>query len=433
MNKKPPLLTNTLIILLISMIAANIGGQMYGPLLPLYVQSLGANISQIGIFFTLAMIAPLLFQILGGWISDAIGRVQAMAIGSIAGVVGYVTFTISPSWGWLLLGMTGLAMASSFVGPSFQAFVAEQSTEETRGRVFGITQTAFLLVGVIGAPLGGFIADKYGFRPMFLIATSLYVVATIIRLVMARKIHKEEKAEEKEKRAAPSFSGLKKSLVTLVGLMVGGGIVTWIFLSDGVNDISFSMVGNLFPLYLNNISHISMTQLGILQSISSLVTMAFMVLGGMLSDKVGERVGIVLGNFFVAGALFTMVNFNTFAMVVVAFVLLGIGQALAGPAYNALISKVVPSNLRGTAFGFFSTSLGVLSLPAPYIGTALWEKFNPKVPFYVPMVAMLLTLPVIWFKFKLPKAKDSGEQVSGPEGAAGGIVQPIPVVESPDK
>jgi MFS family permease len=433
MNKKPPLLTNTLIVLLVSMIAANIGGQMYGPLLPLYVQSLGANISQIGIFFTLSMIAPLLFQILGGWISDAIGRVQAMAIGSIAGVVGYVTFTISPSWGWLLLGMTGLAMASSFVGPSFQAFVAEQSTEETRGRVFGITQTAFLLVGVIGAPLGGFIADKYGFRPMFIIATSLYVVATIIRLFMARKIHKEEKAEEKEKRAAPSFSGLKKSLVTLVGLMVGGGIVTWIFLSDGVNDISFSMVGNLFPLYLNNISHISMTQLGILQSISSLVTMAFMVLGGMLSDKVGERVGIVLGNFFVAGALFTMVNFNTFAMVVVAFVLLGIGQALAGPAYNALISKVVPSNLRGTAFGFFSTSLGILSLPAPYIGTALWEKFNPKVPFYVPMVAVLLTLPVIWFKFKLPKAKDSGEQVSGPEGAAGGIVQPIPAVESPDK
>lgn len=434
MGKKPPLLTRTLGILLVSMIAANIGGNMYGPLLPLYVQKLGANISQIGIFFTLSMIAPLLFQILGGWLSDSIGRVQAMAIGSIAGVIGYVTFTVSPSWGWLILGMAGLAMASSFVGPSFQALVAEQSTEETRGRVFGITQTAFLLVGVIGGPLGGFIADKYGFRPMFTIATSLYVIATIIRLFMARKIRKEEKGEEAEvkiKRAAPSFSGLKKSLVTLVGLMVGGGIVTWIFLSDGVNDISFSMVGNLFPVYLNNISHISMTQLGILQSIASLVTMAFMMLGGMLSDKVGERVGIVLGNLFVAGALFTMVSFSTFAMVVVAFVLLGIGQALAGPAYNALISKVVPDNLRGTAFGFFSTSLGILSLPAPYIGTFLWEKFNPRVPFYVPMVAVLLTLPVIWFKFKLPKTKNAAQGPSSESVVAG--AQPVPAGESPDK
>jgi MFS family permease len=424
MKNTVPLLSRTLVILLISMIAANIGGSMYGPLLPLYVQSLGANISQIGIFFTLSMIAPLLFQIVGGWLSDALGRVQAMAIGSVAGVIGYVTFTVSPSWGWLLLGMTGLAMASSFVGPSFQAFVAEQSTEETRGRVFGITQTAFLLVGVIGGPLGGYIADKYGFRPMFFIATSLYVIATIIRLYMARKVRREEKVEEKEKRAAPSFSGLKKSLVTLAGLIVGGGIVTWIFLSDGVNDVSFSMVGNLFPLYLNNIGGITMTQLGILQSISSLVTMAFMMLGGMLSDKVGERVGIVFGNLFVAGALFTIVNVNTYAMFILAFVLLGIGQALAGPAYNSLISKVVPDNLRGTAFGFFSTSLGIVSLPAPYIGTALWERYNPKVPFYVPMAAVLLTLPVIWFKFKLPKTTANSQQTPGPDGGVDAVIQP---------
>lgn len=433
MNKKPPLLTNTLIVLLISMIAANIGGQMYGPLLPLYVQSLGADISQIGLFFTLSMIAPLFFQILGGWLSDAIGRVQAMAIGSVAGVIGYVTFTVSPSWGWLLLGMTGLAMASSFVGPSFQAFVAEQSTEETRGRVFGITQAVFLVVGVIGGPLGGFIADKYGFRWMFLVATSLYAIATVIRLFMARKIRREEKPEEKAKRTAPSFSGLKTSLVTLLGMMFGGGIVTWIFLSDGVGDVSFSMVGNLFPLYLNNIAGISMTKLGFLQSVASLVTMAFMVLGGMLSDKVGERVGIVFGNLFVAGAIIAMISGSGFGIFVLAFVLLGIGQALAGPAYNSLISKVVPNHLRGTAFGFFSTSLGIISLPAPYIGTALWEKFNPKVPFYVPIVATLLLLPVVWFKFKLPKVNGNGEQVPSPEGKAGGNVQPIPVVESPEK
>jgi MFS family permease len=139
-TKKTPLLTRTLVILLFSMIMANIGGQMYGPLLPLYVQDLGANINQIGIFFTLSMIAPLLFQIMGGWISDAIGRVQANALGRLAGLAGYIVFTIAPSWGWLLLAVTGVSMASSFVGPSFNAFVAEESTENSRGKVFGIVQ-----------------------------------------------------------------------------------------------------------------------------------------------------------------------------------------------------------------------------------------------------------------------------------------------------
>jgi DHA1 family tetracycline resistance protein-like MFS transporter len=418
MKKKTPLLTNTLVVLLISMIAANIGGQMYGPLLPLYVQSLGADIKQIGLFFTLSMIAPLLFQILGGWLSDATGRVRAMAIGSVAGLAGYIVFAIAPSWVWLLLGMIGLSVATSFVGPSFQALVAEESSEENRGRVFGVVQTLFLVVGVIGAPLGGFLADRFNFRVMFAVAASLYGVATVIRLFMARKISRQEKETNTAPKAAPSFSHLKTSLATLVGMMIGGGIVTWIFISDGVGDTSFTLVGNLFPLYLNNIAGLTKTQLGILGAVSAVAMMALTALGGLLSDKAGERVGIVLGNFTVAGAIFMMLNVNSYALFIVAWALLGVGQALAGPAYNSLISKVVPKHLRGTAFGFFSTSLGVVSLPAPYIGTWMWARFGPRVPFYIPLVATALMLPVIWFKFKLPKT-------NGKAGQAEGLVPPV--------
>ena len=36
------------------------------------------------------------------------------------------------------------------------------------------------------------------------------------------------------------------------------------------------------------------------------------------------------------------------------------------PAYNSLISKAVPEKVRGTAFGLFSTSLGLVSLPSPW-------------------------------------------------------------------
>jgi MFS family permease len=405
--KKPPLLSRTVVILLISMIAANIGGWMYMPLLPLYVQELGASIEQIGLFFTLAMIAPLMFQILGGWLSDSIGRVQAMAIGSLAGLAGYIVFAAAPSWGWLLLGMVGMSVATSFVGPSFQALVAEESSEETRGRVFGLVQSSFLIVGVIGAPLGGFLADLAGFRWMFVVAASLYAVATAIRLYMARKLRRLET----EPRPAPSFGGLKKSLGTMAALIAGGGIITWIFLSDGVMDVSFSLVQNLFPLYFNNIVGLSMTQLGFLGAVSSLATMALTAGGGWLSDKAGERVGIVLGNIAVAGAFLVMLNVSTFPLFVIAWALLGLGQALTGPAYNSLISKVVPSHMRGIAFGFFSTSLGVISLPSPYIGTWMWQRFGPRVPFYVPLTAMVLMLPVIWLKFRLPPKQ--GEAAPG--------------------
>ena len=91
------------------------------------------------------------------------------------------------------------------------------------------------------------------------------------------------------------------------------------------------------------------------------------------------------------------------------------GNALTNPAYNSLISKAVPLKLRGTAFGLFSTSIGIISLPAPYIGALLWERVNPQFPFYIPLVATLLLLPVMWFKFKLPPGSPEEEQDHGPE------------------
>jgi MFS family permease len=406
-QKKAPLLTRTLAILLFSMILANIGGQMYSPLLPLYVQHLGADISQIGLFFTLSMIAPLLFQIMGGWISDAIGRVQAIAIGSLAGLAGYIVFTIAPSWWWLLLAVTGVSMASSFVGPSFNAFVAEESTEETFGKVFSVVQGIFLVVGVIGAPLGGFLTDQYGFRLMFGVGAFLYGLATIIRILIARKAKKENKKEV----VKPSFSHLKTTLIAIFGLLTAGGVVTWIFLSDGVMDISFNMIGQLFPLFMNNIIGISKTQLGILGGISSLATIIFIYFGGMLSDKFGERVGIVLGNILMGSAILIMLNVTEFVYFIGAWVLLGVGQALNGPAYNSLISKAVPEKMRGTAFGFFSSSIGILSLPSPFIGTMIWQTYGPKVPFYIPLIVMIMMIPVIWTKFRLP-GKDVSKETS---------------------
>ena len=74
---------------------------------------------------------------------------------------------------------------------------------------------------------------------------------------------------------------------------------------------------------------------------------------------------------------------------------------------------MVPERLRGTAFGFFSSSLGLISLPAPYIGALLWEKVSPIFPFYIPLLALLAMMPVMWVKFKLPPQSPKKAQTLG--------------------
>jgi MFS family permease len=380
----------------------------YGPLLPLYLKELNASVVQVGLFFTLAQIIPLALQILGGWISDSLGRLRSIAMGSVAGVFSYIGLILAPTWQWVLVGEGLSSITRSLVGPSFSAFIAEESTVENRARVFGITETIFMVVTVIGPPLGGWLADTYGFRIMLGVAGGLYTIATVIRIAMARTAARGKESDPQKLRVA----SLKKDLGIMVAMIMAGGVVTWILLTDGVRDIAFSMSFTLVPIYLQDIGGMSIQQIGWLESIFGVFMMLVTVPAGWLADKRGERVPIVLGFLLEFAAMMTFIRVSNFIGYAAAWALFGLGVGLMSPAYQALISKAVPKKMRGTAFGFFQTSLGVVSLPAPWIGAQLWERVSPRLTFTLTAWMGLLSIIPVWLKFKLPKDQQEAESTS---------------------
>ena len=82
-SPKAPLLTPVLRWFMLAMVMANISGNMAVMLIPLYLDELGANITQIGLVFTLLSVVSLITQVFGGWVSDSIGRLKAIAMGSL--------------------------------------------------------------------------------------------------------------------------------------------------------------------------------------------------------------------------------------------------------------------------------------------------------------------------------------------------------------
>jgi MFS family permease len=232
--KAEPLLNKTLLLFMIAMILANLGGEMYGMLLPLYLKELNASVVQIGMFFTISQVIPLVVQILGGWISDSLGRLRSIAIGSVAGNLVYIGFIFAPTWQWVMSGMIFSAITRSLIGPSFNAFIAEQSAEHNRARVFGITDTLFMVISVVGPPLGGYLVDQYGFRIMLAVAWLFYLVATIIRVSMSRLAARGDEAHPQKL----SIQSLRTNLGAMFGLLLSGGVVTWILITDGVRVIA---------------------------------------------------------------------------------------------------------------------------------------------------------------------------------------------------
>jgi MFS family permease len=406
--KKQPLLSSLLLAFLAAMILANIGSKMLEPFLPLYLQSLDARVDQIGLFFTLSSIIPLALQILGGWISDTLGRMRAIAIGSSFGVIGYIALVAAPSWQWLLVFAVFSSVGSALVAPSFIAFIAESSSEANRGKVFGISEGLFSIVGVVGPTLAGWLAGSFGYKRMLLVGAILYFMATIIRIVLARRAARTGSGRDARPERL-SFTGLKANLGAMLGLILSGGIVAWIMVTDGISDTSFALSGPLFSLFMKDIGGLTLAQVGIISSTFYIFYLMATFAGGWLSDKAGERVGIALGFALIGLSLVLFVNVRSTWLFMLSRAIAGTGAGFIGPAYQSLISKAVPEKIRGTAYGLFGTSLGIISLPAPWIGAQLWEKVSPSFPILLTACACgLATIPVL-LKFKLPKGNGSEE------------------------
>ena len=400
--KKTRLLTPLLLLFMLAMVLANLGGSMYGPLEALYLKQLGAGIGQIGLFYTISAIIPLLLQILGGWMSDSLGRLRAIAIGSVIGIFGWVPLILADRWEWVIAASALTAVTRSLVGPSFDAFIADHSAPENRARLFGVTQTLFGIVSVVGPVVGGYMVEGAGFKGMLIIAAVLYVIATIIRLGMAR-----EASKGKEANPTPlTFAGLKSNLGVMIGLIAAGGLFTWILITDGVRDIFFNMSFSFLAVFMEDIAGLAISQIGLMNSIFGVAMMAVMIPAGGLADKVGERVNIAMSFVLLATSFFLIVLAPPLSPIWVygtGWAIAGVGVGLATPAYQSLISKAVPPRNRGVAFGLFSTSLGLVSLPAPLIGGFLWEKVNPQFPFMLTAIASLLCVIPVWLKFIAPK------------------------------
>jgi MFS family permease len=392
------LLTTNLRWFMLAMILANIAGQMAYSMLSLYLVDMGATVGQVGLVFTVASLVPMALQILGGWLSDSIGRLRAIALGSAIAVVGYLLFWLAPSWLWVMVGLCIEYVSNSVVGPSYSAYIAEQSTEANRGRIFGLTRGIYMTVTVIGPALAGFLAYRLGFRPMLQVAFVFYASATALRVWMALA---ERFAPTRTTR--PTWSGLRTQMGAMAALLVAGGILTWIWITDAVVDTASNMTSQLYPLYLSQIGGLNPSQIGLLNAAAGGAIIVSSLLAGWLTDRVSER-AVIAGGFLVEGlGVVLLLQTGGFWAMGAAMVVFGLGAGAMMPAYDSMISKVVPEDKRGLAFGLFGTSLGILSLPFPWIGAQLWERIGPPAPFWIMTITCLVSIPIVWIKFVRPR------------------------------
>ncbi len=195
-------------------------------------------------------------------------------------------------------------------------------------------------------------------------------------------------------------------------------ILRWFMLAMVLANVASAMSTMLIPIYLTELGA-SIGQVGLVFTLTSVAILFLQIFGGWISDSIGRLRAIAIGSVggilgFIAlllaptwqwmlVALVVFLRANLFGVFALSRALIGIGGGLLDPAYQSLISKAVPKKMLGVFSGVFYSSLGLISLPAPWLGAQLWERFSPRLPFFITAVAALLIIIPVRFKFRLPE------------------------------
>lgn len=371
---------------------------MYLFFLPLWMSELGAGAADIGLVYSLAGAVPLALHLFGGWLSDRFGRLRTITWGNLIKLAAFVLMLAAKRWEWMILvfSLTGISWA--LAGPSFSAYIADQSTRENRAKVYAVQQNLFNAASLVRYPLAGWIAAGDGFRTMLLTAAFLFLIGASL-LSRAERVQ-PSLPKDREPGARPTF---KASFGILLSLLLAGGLFSWLFLVDHLNDIFVGLSSSLSVLYLEEVVGISVERIAYLPTIGAAIALFVTIPLGYWVDKKGEHIGLGLAYLLLMIHLGTPLLARNFLGLIPSALVHPFMIGLAKPASQSLISKAVPEEQRGLAFGLTWTSRGLLALPFPFLGGLLWDRFSPQTPFLITIIGCLgLSLLAFW-KLRVPR------------------------------
>lgn len=145
---------------------------------PVYLYSLGLNLTQIIGFYLAVYIIYFLAIPFGGRVAKGLGFEHAMSIGILFTIGYYLALIAIPAWTpFLYIAVPLYALQKTFWWPGYHANFARYSRRKETGREIGATQVIFSITAAAGPLLGGLLVDLTNFMVLYTVAIGLMLIS----------------------------------------------------------------------------------------------------------------------------------------------------------------------------------------------------------------------------------------------------------------
>jgi len=154
--------------------------------MPLFLKDTGVDLNA-GFFYTVAAMASFSVRLFSGQASDKLGRGLFLTISLTSYCLGMFVLWQATDTNTFLLGAILEGVGSGIVIPMVSAMMSDRSQAHERAQVLAVCIMGLDLGIAVAGPLIGYIAEKYGYRNTFGLATFLALSAVIIFLTLSSK------------------------------------------------------------------------------------------------------------------------------------------------------------------------------------------------------------------------------------------------------
>ncbi len=370
------------LILALCVFSSTLGIGIVSPLLPLYLQDMGATDIWLGIIVAAYFISNGICVPIAGRLSDRKGRKFFLASGLLVYSIISLGYIVADSAAQLATVRFLQGIAGAITIPVAMAYLGDMSPEGEEGKWQGYASAAFFSGYGFGPFLGGIVTEHFSMTAAFATMSSLNFLAALIAFIFLP----ESKLRQSSKEPRLSFREISAS-----GLMRG------LFSFRLAQALGMGGISTFLPIFASMLG-LSTGLIGILLTINILSITLFTPLGGLIADRFNRKTFVILGTILFSVFLTAIPLANNFAQLLAVLIIQGMSTALCMPSASALVVEEGRKFGMGSTMSLFFLAMAIGQAIGPILsgGIADWLNIN-SVFYFCTAIGLVGTALFFWF------------------------------------
>jgi predicted MFS family arabinose efflux permease len=390
------------VVTLVAMFALQLSNLGFSPLLPSIQREFGMSYKQLGLFTGMYGLLALALSVPAGISAKRFGEKRVLGAGLLGVAAG--SLLLGQAWSFqsalAFRGFTIFGYRFAFV--CVLIAVALTAPASLRGRTMGVLGATSALASVVGAPIGGALADDLGWRLAIIGYAVMAVLGVACFWLFYTPVHRESTKDVGAHQAGngSNRSAFLSPVVWILALIVGMG---------GFGQFT---VTNFVPSVANALYGLDAKSAGFIISTGYVTAIVVNIAVGVLVDRFNRL--LVLGGIFIllaiASSSMTIEDLAVFRFSTAAVI--GLGFTAANQLYG-LAGSVTSRGETGNAMGVVSLGAGLFGYFGPQMLGILRDWTGSfAAGFYMVAIADVITLGLIVLLYRITRGRPGAEHVS---------------------